>query len=66
MDKELEKYRNQKRRQDIFNRIKDRLISMVSFPRVHGYKKEESISFTIPDVVCTQSLRIYAVFFSFI
>lgn len=48
MDEKLESYRSKVRRQAFFNKIKQRLISMVTFiPDTH-HKKDETIE--IPDV----------------
>lgn len=48
MDEKLEKYRSQVRRREFFDRIKQRLISMVTFQSESKHKKDETIE--IPDV----------------
>lgn len=48
MDEKLEKYRTKIRRKEFFNRIKQRLISMVTFAPDSNHKKDETIE--IPDV----------------
>lgn len=48
MDDKLEKYRAKIRRKELFNKIKQRLISMVTFAPETIHKKDETIE--IPDV----------------
>lgn len=48
MDEKLEKYRNKIRRKEFFNKIKQRLISMVTIAPAPNPKKDETIE--IPDV----------------
>lgn len=48
MDEKLEKYRSKVKRKEFFNKIKQRLISMVTFPSDANHKKDETIE--IPDV----------------
>lgn len=48
MDEKLEKYRAKIRRKEFFDKIKQRLISMVTFPPDTNHKKDETIE--IPDV----------------
>lgn len=48
MDKKLENYRSKKRRENIFNKLKQRFLNMVSMTRTDNSKKEEHI--IIPDV----------------
>lgn len=56
MDDKLEKYRNQIRRKEFFNKIKQRLISMVTIAPEINHKKDETIE--IPDVSETISMEI--------
>lgn len=48
MDEKLEKYRTKVRRKEFFEKIKKRLISMVTFLPETNPKKDETIE--IPDV----------------
>lgn len=48
MDDKLEKYRAKVRRKEFFNKIKQRLISMVTFAPETNPKKDETIE--IPNV----------------
>lgn len=49
MDEKLEQYRVKKRRKEFFNKIKQRLISMVTFAPGTNPKKDDS-TIEIPDV----------------
>lgn len=48
MDKKLENYRSQKRREQFFNKYRERFLNMVSITRADNSKKEDHI--LIPDV----------------
>lgn len=48
MDEKLEKYRAKVRREEFFNKIKQRLIKMMTFSPENKQKKDETIE--IPDV----------------
>lgn len=48
MDEKLENYRAKVRRKDLFNKIKQRFISMLTFGPETQHKKDETIE--IPDV----------------
>lgn len=48
MDKKLEKYRSKLRRKEFFDKIKQRLINMVTFSPETNHKKDETIE--IPNV----------------
>lgn len=49
MDAKLEQYRAKKRRKEFFDKIKQRLISMVTFAPATNPKKDDS-TIAIPDV----------------
>lgn len=50
MDDKLEQYRAKKRRKEFFNKIKQRLISMVTFAPGKNPKKDDDSTIEIPDV----------------
>lgn len=59
MDEKLEKYRTKVRRKEFFNKIKQRLISMLTIPLDANHKKDETIE--IPDVSFKIRLKTFAI-----